>query len=195
MPRCWANSRFSLLDGTAGLDATAGLTARFLQTRRRVGALLLTSVGVDLGGAPPPISIQCGLAGVAGLAQGPQVREIMATTVTEGHDVVHLGSWRGASCVQAVFTQWVGVQVAGTNLAPGLAVAAVDRRVTLETSVALILSLGMLGAEPLVSELRTTRVTARCLRLERHGHPPFPGRGKAPAQTTMWCGGLDPTID
>ena len=195
MPRCGANSRFSLRSGTAGLDRTVGLTARFLRTRRRVGVLSLGSVGVDPRATPPPIPVQCGLAGVAGLAQGPQVRRIVAATMTEGHNVVNLGSRCGPSCFQAVLAQWVGVQVAGADLAQGLVVAAVDLRVTLEAAVALVLSLGVLGAEPLVSELRTTRVTARCLRLERHGHPSFPGCGKAPAQTTVWCGGLDPTID
>lgn len=82
----------------------------------------------------------------------------MTAAVFEREDVVHLSDRGEYPLLLAVFTQRVGCDVAGADGTPGSPVAAVDLRVALVGAVALLFSLGVLGAEARGGEFRATRV-------------------------------------
>ena len=82
----------------------------------------------------------------------------MTAAVFEREDVVHLSDRGEYPLLLAVFTQRVGCDVAGADGTPGSPVAAVDLRVALVGAVALLFSLGVLGAEARGGEFRAAGV-------------------------------------
>lgn len=85
---------------------------------------------------------------MARLAQGLQVALFMAAAVIKRQDVVDFLRWSDATSCLAVFTQWMGCDVAVPDLAPFMVVAAVDFGVPLVVAVLLVVFFGMRWAVP-----------------------------------------------
>lgn len=85
---------------------------------------------------------------MARLAQGLQVALFMAAAVLEWQKVVDFLRWSDKSSCLAVFTQWMGCDVAVPDLAPFMVVAAVDFGVPLVAAVMLVVFFGVRWAVP-----------------------------------------------
>lgn len=108
------------------------------------------SVGVDLRGLPPSVTVKRRLAGVARLTQAAQVGEIVGAAVLLGITWWTFLRQRVPTVCQAVLAERVGGDVDSADLAPPGTVTAVDHRGTLPLAVVLILRLRMLLAEKVV---------------------------------------------
>ena len=85
---------------------------------------------------------------MARLAQGLQVALFMAAAVIKRQNVVDFLRWSDKSSCLAVFTQWMGGDVAVPDLAPFMVVAAVDFGVPLVSAVVPVMFFGMRWAVP-----------------------------------------------
>ncbi|OCA93569.1 hypothetical protein ACU21_09320 [Actinobaculum suis] len=72
----------------------------------------------------------------------------MAAAVIKRQDMVDFLRWSDKSSCLAVFTQWMGGDVAVPDLAPFMIVAAVDFGIPLVAAVLLVVFLGMRWAVP-----------------------------------------------
>ncbi len=85
---------------------------------------------------------------MARLAQGLQVALFMGAAVIKRQDVVDFLRWSDKSSCLAVFTQWMGGDIAVPDLAPFMVVTAVDFGIPLVAAVLLVVFFGVRWAVP-----------------------------------------------
>lgn len=98
---------------------------------------------------------------MAGLAQAPQVVEVVDAAVFKREHVVDFLHGCVPTGLEAVFAERVLGDVGSADLTPPRSVAAVDLPITLILPIPHILSLGMGLAEAFAGQFRATRVGAR----------------------------------
>ncbi|CAB1016514.1 hypothetical protein FRC0505_02326 [Corynebacterium diphtheriae] len=121
---------------------------------------------------------------MARLAQRAQVRLVVGAAVFQRDHVVNLSDRRVPATGQAVLAQRVGFDVGRANPSPPVVIASVDLRITLVVAIAGVLGAGVLGTEPVVGQLGTTKVRARALGFERHQTHRPPEKPTTPRRAT-----------